>query len=224
MKSPFADRERERLIVAVLPDVAFDGWSRRALRNAARRADVPADEALALFPRGAADMVAVFSHWADARMLERLEGGAHVASPFGDQPGEAMPVGLSQRVALALRLRFEVVMPWREAVRHALAVLAMPQNVPLGMRLLYDTVDAIWYGVGDHATDFSFYTKRASLAAIYAAATLYWLEDRSLDADDTQAFIERRLADVGRLTGLGERLSAAADHLPNPLRLLRPSR
>ena len=100
----------------------------------------------------------------------------------------------------------------------------MPQNGPLGLRLLYDTVDAVWHGVGDHATDFSFYTKRASLAAIQAAGTLYWLDDRSPEFADTQAFIDRRLADLHRLTALRERFAAAVDTLPNPLRLLRPSR
>ncbi len=216
MKSPFAERERERLIAAILPDVAFDGWSRRALRNAARRADIPVGEALALFPRGAPDLVAAFSRWADARMLERLAAAL---------PADAVePGSLSRRIALALRLRFEVVAPWREAVRRAVAVLALPLNTPLGLRLLYETVDAIWYAVGDHATDFSFYTKRASLAGIYAAAVLYWLEDASPGGADTEAFIERRLAELHRLGGLRERLAAAAEQLPNPFRLLRPSR
>jgi ubiquinone biosynthesis protein COQ9 len=136
----------------------------------------------------------------------------------------AEPVNLSRRVSLALNLRFQVLLPWREAVRRGLSVLAMPQNAPLGLRLLYDTVDAVWHGVGDHPTDFSFYTKRASLAGIQAAATLYWLDDRAPGFVDTQAFIDRRLADLHRLTGLRERLAAAASQLPNPLRLLRPSR
>jgi ubiquinone biosynthesis protein COQ9 len=109
-------------------------------------------------------------------------------------------------------------------VRRGLSVLAMPQNAPLALRLLYDTVDAVWYGVGDHPTDFSFYTKRASLAGIQAAATLYWLDDRSPGFTDTQAFIDRRLADLHRLTGLRERIAGAAERLPNPLRLLHPSR
>src|SRR5271154_6811607 len=61
MKSPLAEREREQLIAALLPDVAFDGWTRHALRNAARRADLPVGEAVALFPRGAADLIAEFS-------------------------------------------------------------------------------------------------------------------------------------------------------------------
>src|SRR5437773_1413367 len=73
MKSPFAERERERLIVAMLPDVAFDGWSRHALRTAARRAAIPVGEAMALFPRGAPDLIAAFSRWADHQMLERLQ-------------------------------------------------------------------------------------------------------------------------------------------------------
>jgi ubiquinone biosynthesis protein COQ9 len=209
VKSPFAEHERERLIAAILPDVAFDGWSRLALRQAARRAGAAPDVAAALFPRGVPDLIAAFNQWADRRMLERL----------GDEPGS-----LSHRVAIALRLRFEVLAPWREAVRHALAVLALPHNAALGLRLLYDTVDAIWRGVGDHPSDFSFYTKRATLAAIYGAALLYWLDDRSPSGVDTEAFIDRRLADLRRIGGLGERIAAAADRLPNPLRLLRPVR
>ena len=89
MRSPLAERETERLIAAMLPDVAFDGWSRHALRNAARRADITVGEAMALFPRGAPDLIAAFSRWADHQMLERLAA----------MPVE--PAGLSRRVALA---------------------------------------------------------------------------------------------------------------------------
>ena len=55
MRSPLADSERDRLIAAILPDVAFDGWSQHALRLAAGRIGVPVGEAMALFPRGALD-------------------------------------------------------------------------------------------------------------------------------------------------------------------------
>src|ERR1700730_8692231 len=73
MKSPFAERERERLIAAGLPHVGFDGWSHRALRVAGRNAGVPVGEAMALFPRGAPDLVTGFSRWVDRQMLDRLE-------------------------------------------------------------------------------------------------------------------------------------------------------
>src|SRR5580700_9348085 len=127
MHSPLATRQREQLIEAILPDVPFDGWTRRALRQAARRLGISEDEAKALFPRGAAGMIAEFSHWADREMLRRLAAAEE-------------PASLSQGVALAMRLRFEALLPWREAVRRGLSVLAMPPNAPLALRLLYDTV------------------------------------------------------------------------------------
>ena len=211
MQSPLAARGREQLIEAILPDVPFDGWTRRALRRAAHRAGVSEDEAMALFPRGAADMVAEFSHWADREMLRRLAAAEE-------------PASLSHGVALALRLRFEALLPWREAVRRGLSVLALPPNAPLALRLLYDTVDAIWRGLGDHPTDLSYYTKRATLAGVQAAATLYWLDDRSPEFADTLAFIDRRLADLQRVGTVRGRLAGAAERLPNPLRLLHPTR
>ena len=211
MKSPLAESQRDALIEAMLPDVPFDGWSRAALRAAARRIGVPAAEALALFPDGPADFAACFSRWADRRMLDRLESLAL------DQ------LRARERVALAVNTRLEIVEPWREAVRRALVILALPQNTLLAMRLLYETIDGIWYAAGDSATDFSFYTKRATLAGIYAATLLYWLEDRSPGFADTRAFLDRRLAGAARIGQARRRLQTALDRLPNPLRLLRAS-
>lgn len=212
MISPLAEAERERLIAAMLPDTPFDGWSRAAVRVAARRAGMPVAEALALFPGGAADLVACFSRWADRQMLDRLE-----TLPLD-------PLRTAERIALAIGVRLEFLEPWREAARRALTVLALPQNAPLAVRLLYETVDATWYAAGDSATDFTFYTKRATLAAVYAAAGLYWLEDRSAGFADTRAFLERRLADLGAFARLRGRLAEAIGRLPDPFRLLRPSR
>ncbi len=212
MRSPLAESQRAALIEAMLPDVPFDGWSRAALRGAARRIGMPAAEALALFSDGPAELVACFSRWADRGMLDRLE-----SLPL-DQ------LRAHERIALAVNIRLEIVEPWREAVRRALAVLVLPQHAPLALRLLYETVDGIWYAAGDSATDFSFYTKRATLAGIYAATVLYWLEDRSAGFADTRVFLDRRLAEVARIGEARHRLQTALDRLPNPLRLLRPLR
>ncbi|MBV9687849.1 MAG: COQ9 family protein [Alphaproteobacteria bacterium] len=212
MKSPLAESQRAALIEAMLPDVPFDGWSRAALRGAAGRIGVPPAEALTLFSGGPADFAACFSRWADRRMLDRLER----------LPMQELRV--PERVALAINTRLEIVEPWREAVRRAVTILALPQNAPLAMRLLYETVDGIWYAAGDSATDFSFYTKRATLVGVYAATLLYWLEDHSPGSADTRAFLDRRLGDVARLGQARQRVQSAVDRLPNPLRLLRAPR
>src|SRR6202023_96911 len=64
--------------------------------------------------------------------------GRPMRSPFAERETEQLlaaasieTLSLSQRIALALRLRFSVLVPWREAVRRSLPVLAMPQNTAL---------------------------------------------------------------------------------------------
>src|SRR5436190_15766651 len=139
MRSPLAESQRAELIESMLPEVAFDGWSRAALRAAARRIGMPAGEALALFPGGPADLVACFSRWADQRMLDRLE------SQILDR------LRMLERIALAVTTRLEIVAPWREAVRRTLSLLTLPQHMPLALRLQYQTVDDIWWAAGDRA-------------------------------------------------------------------------
>jgi ubiquinone biosynthesis protein COQ9 len=206
------DRHCDALIEAILPDVPFDGWSRATIAAAARRIGVDEAEVVSLFPGGPRDAVAAFSRWADRKMLVALDR----------VPLEAMKV--RERVATAVRARLAVLEPHREAIRRALALLSLPQNLPLGARLLYETVDAIWYAAGDTATDFNFYTKRGLLAGVLASTTLYWLDDRSAGAEATLGFLDRRLADVMRIPRLGARLREAADKLPHPFRLMRVAR
>jgi len=212
MKSPLAEADRDRLIEAILPDVPFDGWSQAALRAAAQRCGVAETEAQALFPGGASDLVAGFSRWADHRMLDRLERA------------RLDELGTAARVRLAVHTRLDIVAPWREALRASLAVLALPPHAVLASRLLYETVDGMWYATGDRATDFSFYTKRATLAALYAAATVYWLDDRSPGFADTTAFVDRRLGDLRRVGDVRARLDGFLSRLPDPFRFFRPVR
>ena len=86
---------------------------------------------------------------------------------------------IRDRIKNAVRIRLERHAGNREAARRALALLSLPFNAPLAMRLLYRTVDAMWYAAGDTSTDFNFYTKRATLAGVYSSTLLYWLNDRS---------------------------------------------
>lgn len=61
---------------------------------------------------------------------------------------------------------------------------------------------------------FSWYTKRAGLAALYHTIELYWLTDTSADASATSAFARRTLGSAASadaaLSGVGAQLGAAA--------------
>ncbi len=209
------DQLRDALLLATLPNVTFDGWSLQALRDGADQAGLDSTALLRAFPDGVADAVAHFSAWTDAETLARLDA----------QQIDTLKV--REKIALAVRTHFEVLEPHREAKRRQLSYLAMPQNVGLGLTLLYATVDSLWFAAGDTATDYNHYTKRALLAAVVSSATFYWLDDQSDDHAETWAFVDRRLTDVmsvGKATASLGKLGALLSHLPSPVRFARQIR
>jgi len=175
---------KQKIVLAMLPDVPFEGWGRAALRNAAAKLGHDGAETDALFPGGARDAVAVFSAWADAETEKAL----------AKKKIETLKV--RERIALGVKTRLDILAPHREAVRRMLAFLALPANLPLAAKLLYRTTDMIWYAAGDRSTDFSFYTKRGLLGGVYASTSLYWLDDKSEGGRKTSEFLGRRINEV----------------------------
>lgn len=174
---------RETLLDATLPHVAFDGWSEAAFRAGAQDAGMDLPAARLACPRGALDLAVAYHKRGDAAMLERLHGEDLGALRFRD------------RVVHAIRLRIEAVSD-TEAVRRATTLFALPMHAAEGAHLIWGTADAIWTGLGDTSDDLNWYTKRATLSAVYGATVLFWLGDESPDHAETWAFIDRRIGDV----------------------------
>ena len=196
---------RRDLLGAALQHVPFDGWSEAALRHAAK--DLELDSALALnaFPGGASELIAFYSEEIDRRTLEALE----------EMPLEEMKV--REKIHAGVMTRLELLEPDIEAVRRGLSFLALPFNAPLATRLLYRTVDSLWYAAGDRATDYNFYTKRALLAGVYSSTLLFWLNDSSEEHAATHDFLDRRISEVLKVGGrLGKNMSRLMD-LPDRL-------
>lgn len=204
MPAPERSAERDAALDALLPQVAEHGWTFAALRRGLRESGAEPDDAELLFPGGAADMVETFIDLADRRMAE--------AAAAQDMTALRTP----QRVRAVIALRLAQSRPHREAIRRAIAVLAQPRHARLAAACTARTVDAIWHAAGDRSADFSWYTKRAILTAVYSATLLFWLRDAGEDDAATLDFLDRRLSGVGQITGLRKRVDAACDRLwPN---------
>lgn len=201
MQSPERSPERDAAIEATLPNVPFDGWTWQAVRRGLASIGVAPEEAEMLFPGGPVDMVEAFCDLADRRM----EGEAAAR----DWSGMRLP----QRVRTLMVLRLEQNRPHKEAIRRAIAVLALGRNARVAAACTARTVDAIWHAAGDQSADFSWYTKRAILTAIYGATLLYWLRDTSEEDSATLAFLDRRLAGVGQVGRIRKRAESALGRL-----------
>ena len=185
---------RDRILLATLPHVAFEGWTDRALRAGLSDAGLTAEQGLIAFGGGALEMIEHWMRYADDRMLELMQGLDPAA------------MRVRERIAAAVRCRLEVTAPYREAVRRTLSFLALPPNAVVAARTTYATIDGIWYACGDASTDLSFYTKRLTLAAVYTATLLYWLDNSSDDFVDTWAFLDRRIDDAMQIPKLRARI------------------
>ena len=85
-----------------------------------------------------------------------------------------------------------IVPRWQEA----LAIMSLAENIPASLRELRDLSDEIWFLAGDTSVDTSWYTKRASLAGIYAATEVFQTTDESTNFKDTEEFLDRRLEEL----------------------------
>lgn len=179
------DTAAARVLDAAVMHVPFDGWTEASFRGAVTDSGVDPALARALFPRGGVDLAIAYHKRGDDLMRQRLAETDLSALRFRD------------RIAKAVRLRLEVVDD-REAVRRGTTLFALPIHAADGARLIWGTADAIWSALGDTSRDLNWYTKRATLSAVYSATVLYWLGDDSPGNQATWDFLDRRIEDVMR--------------------------
>ena len=118
---------------------------------------------------------------------------------------------IREKIRALVWRRLEIMGPAREAVRRALAILVMPQNIPLGLRISWRSADLMWRIAGDTSTDFNHYTKRMTLGAVYGSTLLVWLDDQSEGWQETSAFLDRRIDDVMKFEKLKAQWRGSSD-------------
>lgn len=187
-------REQMKLqfLKRTLVHVPFEGWNQGVIDRSAVEALGEASYGWRLFPKGPLEVVAYWSQQLDDEMLDILSASNEMR--------------IRDKVTLAVRTRLQLLSPHREAARRTVKYLAFPPHAGEGTRLLYQTVNKIWYYAGDSSTDYNFYTKRALLAWVYSSTFLYWLRDESEDFENTWAFLDRRIEEVLTLPQLPKKI------------------
>jgi len=194
----------ETFVETMLRHVPFDGWNDAAMQTTAEELALSASDVAKLFPRGFESLISIGSNDVDAKMV------AEFMARFADR-SDAMPVHIKIRELLLIR--FEILQPHKEAVRKMVAFMAQPANAKIGTGVVYNTLDRVWRAAGDRSTDINFYTKRATLAAVYGSTMLAFLDDNTPDMAKTKAFLDRRLKNVANVPKVTKPFRSAASML-----------
>jgi len=194
----YAERAEAHTLDAALTLAPAQGWTWPMTYAAAKIAGLSAGEAELLLPHGPRDLAALLSRRHDRAALAAL--------------ADVDPASLKirGRIRRAAEARLRAAAADAPAVRRWQGFLALPFNAPLGLRLAWESADALWRWAGDRSTDENHYSKRAILAEILITSLAIWLrqgEDAALAALDRRieavmAF-ERFKARVGK-GGLGQ--------------------
>ena len=188
---------KDQLLDAALPHVPFDGWSPATFKLAVSDSGLDPTVARAVCPRGAVDLAVAYHKRGDAEMLAQLAASDLSELRFRD------------RIAKAVQLRLEVIED-KEAVRRGTTLFALPPYAPDGAKLVWGTCDAIWNALGDTATDYNWYTKRATLGGVYSSTVIFWLGDNSEGHEATWSFLDRRIDNVMQI----EKIKATVQKSP----------
>jgi len=206
-----ADLTLDELRLALAPQIAaaaiFDGWSDAAVVSASEAAGADPAVARLAFPGGAMDMIAAWVASIDGQMEQAFDRDV-----LGQMP-------IRERIRALVWFRLEAVSGLEEALRRAVALQAMPQNLARTAKLAWSSADRMWRLAGDTATDYNHYTKRAILAGIYAATLAVFVDDESEGKAETRAFLDRRIEGVMKFEKAKAKWLGQREHF-DPMRFL----
>ena len=197
---------RRSLALAVGENAVFDGWTKKAVDSAAVRLGIDPAQARLAMPKFQAALIDLY--------IQEVDRGLETWST----PERLAGMKIREKIRSLVWRRLEIMGPAREAIRRAVAILAMPQNIPLAVRTSWRTADLMWRLAGDTSTDFNHYTKRMTLGAIYASTLMAWLEDQSDGWGETATFLDRRIDDVMKFEKWKAGWRGSSDRLLSPSR------
>ncbi|CAO3702255.1 unnamed protein product [Rhizopus stolonifer] len=175
------------MLKATMNYVPEYGWSMQSLLHGARHLGYPS-VVHGVFPGGEAGLI-------DAYLKDaRITYTQHVEEKLAK--GELEGLTMNEKVKVLTWLRLEMNKPFIKKWPEALAIMAHPTNVGMSLKHLGDIADDVWFYAGDRSPDMNWYTKRASLAAVYSSTELYMSQDLSPDFVETEKFLQRRLSDA----------------------------
>ena len=206
------DLTLDDLRIALAPAIAdaavFDGWTLLAVTNAAAAEGVDPEVAKFALKGGAMVLISAWIAAIDRAMAEALP------------PETLATLKIRERIRRLVQFRLDAVAGQQEALRRALAIMAMPQNAGQALKLGWSSADAMWRLAGDTATDYNHYTKRLTLGALYASTLAVFAQDESEGFADTKAFLERRIENVMQFEKLKAQFLKPDAERFSPARLL----
>ena len=206
--STIFDKNRERILKALLPIAAFEGWNSKSIRQAVRAAKLPSGAESTYFPGGALEAIAFWSETCNQKIESYFEAR------------DLDEMRIRDKVTEGVWDYFEAMEGHEDAARRAMARLSLPDAIGHGPKKIWTTADTIWRAIGDTSTDINFYSKRTILSGVISSVFVKWLTDSDPDKQATRDFLDARIANVMSFEKAKFQFKKQTESWPSPANVL----
>lgn len=137
---------RNKILDASLDFVASNGWTRQAIVKGAESSGYPGT-IQGMFTNGGIELINYYYLKCNNSLIDLMKEKAGVKSELVENPKDF--------VAWALQQRLLMLEPFLKQWPQALAMMTLPQNVPVSLANMLTLVDDICYFSGDRSVDVS---------------------------------------------------------------------
>lgn len=191
-----------KILDASLTFVKEHGWSEKSLALGAESVGLSV-ASHTLIKGGGSELVHYFNFSCNTRNENYLK---EVAST-------SVKIDLQEFLTDALENRLRMIIPYLPKWPEAMALMALPTQLPAHTRNVLDLVDSIWHFYGDTSLDMLWYSKRIALAAAYKTSELSLIQDKSEDFSNTMEFLQKRVENVIEANSLIHMMNENGKHL-----------
>ena len=177
-----AEKKQQFLLNALL-EIPYSGWNEECFKNIGKKYYKNRDYGYLYFYKGISDLAIYFDHYINQQVAILLDN-------------LILPDRLSEKISFIIQARLNILYPYKNSLRRLIGYYLMPNNCAQGLKNLWQITDRIWHSCGDKSVDLNYYSKRATLALVYNTTQRFWLDDYSINQQDTHLFLQRRLNDV----------------------------
>ncbi len=187
------DKIREQFIGLL----AFEGWSQQALEKAVKNCGFEQSYADIIYPGKIAEFTNEFIEECNSQALR---------TALNDDFKKLRTTQKVEEIIFQRINAYHSKLVTIDNVRKFTGYCTNPAHLARSFRNIYEFSSDVWYLLGDKSTDFSYYTKRASLSAIYTKSMLYSLSDKSDNLSQTRKFIQKSIDGLMKINKLKQKI------------------
>ncbi len=199
MKNQKINKKRIEIINLSKDLIIKYGWNDLLFQRIKEHKKINVQELEVLFPNGYKEMIRFF--------FDNLN--QELKYKFINDNFSRIPV--HKRIRKILITKLNIIKKDRFFFKRTFNYLLIPGNYRLLSRLLYNSVNNIWYVAQDNSTDFNFYTKRMILSGIYISVVLHLLNNNMIE---TEKKLDDLLLKVSKIPKIKNRIKLFKTKMP----------